>query len=290
MANHVLMKKCNNCGAEIPRSAAYCDICGARDFIVPEVKTTEERQNQARRKSERKYKGKRIAKRVFSTIAIGFAILFTISIIAGIITTHRYERQDRMRDLSGWDTVITKDAFEKIDVGMSYDEMEEIIGGPGKIIENDKYKIRYAWPGEYYVDQYHGLVIVDFYKYDYDEKKKTIPASSIREMDILSGEETFETYKLYKERKFSEIDTPKVSKEQVEKLHEGLNYEQVSEILGEGKLYETDSWISDYDSMSHKSYIWRCKHKNIDSDFYFYLRFDDGILKYYSDWMVENVE
>ena len=290
MAKYVLMKKCNNCGAEIPRSAAYCDICGARNIIVPEVKTTEERQSEARKKSKRKYEGKRIVKKVVGTIAIGFLILLNISIIVGVIDNYRYERREKLRDLSGWNTVVSKEDFEKIDVGMSYDEIVEIVGGPGKKIENDKYSIVYAWPGEDYVDPYHGLFTVDFYKYNYDEKKGYIPAESIREMDMLLGEETYGAYKLYKEDRYSEIDTSFVTKEQVEKITEGMNYEQVCEILGEGKLYESESRVTDYYTVSHKNYLWRCKYRDLDFDFYFDLRFEDGILKYYSDWKVSGVE
>lgn len=288
MANHVLMKKCNNCGAEIPRGAAYCDICGARDFIVPEVKSTEERQRKARRKSERKQLRRKIIKKVLAAIGIGYVILVVIALIAGYISDTQFERREKLRDLSGWETVVTKENFEKLEVGMSYDEIVEIVGGPGKKIEEDKYKIRYAWPGEYYVDQRHGLFTVDFYKYNYNEDKDFIPADSIDEDSILDGAEVYETYKLYSEGRYTEIDTPIVKKEQVEKITEGMTYEMVTEILGEGKLYESESWRGYYGTTTYKNYIWRCKYR--DRDFYFDLRFEDGVLRYYSDWRVENIE
>ena len=277
-------KKCGNCGAEIPITAAYCDVCGERFSMVREAKTKEEKKLSTQKKERRL----RIVKRILTTLVVAFMILFTLSLIMGKLNTMRFERREKLRDLSKWETVVSKSDFEKIDVGMTYDEIVEIVGGPGKKVEDDKYRIAYMWPGEYYIDSFQGCFEVEFSKYDLEKKKNETPASMIRERGMIDGAETFEMYKAVRDGRFAEIDTEIVTKSQVEKISEGMSYEKVCEILGDGKLFESESWVNSYDSTNYKTYVWRCTYQ--EEDFCFQLRFENGILKYLSEWMVNYVD
>ena len=62
------------------------------------------------------------------------AILIVIGIISGAADEARYREYERKRDLSGWEETVTPEEFEKIEIGMTYEEVKEVIGGDGKMI------------------------------------------------------------------------------------------------------------------------------------------------------------
>lgn len=284
------MKKCKNCGAEIPKDAIYCDICG--ELASTRLERRSRRQKSANRARKSGYA--RTIKSFLTTLAkvlgIIFALMIVIAFIGVRIEDHKYREYERKRDLSGWEVTVTPEIYEKIDLGMTYEEVKEIIGGDGKMIEDDKYGTDYYWPGEYYVPRFHGYLNLYFSKNNYGEYKGAAPTlSTIRESEIIDGAETIDTYNAIDNFDYSKIDTPIITKEQVMKLTEGMTYDKACEVLGgEGKMYLSTSWKhASYENVE-KSYVWRCKHN--ERDYYFELQFDDGIIKYLWDWRVDNVD
>ena len=43
-----------------------------------------------------------------------------------------------------------------------------------------------------------------------------------------------------------------------------------------------------YASNRYETYVWRCRYSGDDSEYE--LRFENGILKYYSDWMIDYID
>ena len=279
------MKKCNSCGADIPNSAAYCDICGAL-CSKSKVVLSKEEQKERKRKKERRRK---IRRRILLGIGGFFLFLIVISVIDTYVSMKRYEREDRLRDLSGWEVTVTPEEFEKVDIGMTYEEVRDIIGGDGKKIEDDKYRVTYSWPGEYYINRYHGLLEISFNKHHYDSDTNVPTVDIINEDEIVDGREAYETFKIMEEFRFEELDTPIVTQEQVSKITEGMSYEKVCEILqSEGRIYESSTWMTSSNMDKITTYVWRCKHDG--RDYYFELDFYDGIIKYLYEWRIEGVD
>lgn len=281
-----ITKKCKSCGADIPRDASFCDICGAPVTKKAAKETSE--------KAGDSGAGRKKSTSIFTVIGMGAVLLLAavviIAIVSGYIERKQYEIIESRRDLSDWDETVTAEEFEKLDIGMTYEEVKDIIGGDGKLIEDREYGTEYAWPGEYYQDKYHGVLSLYFSKNRYgDDKDEPPKVETISESEIVDGKETSETYKLINEYKASEIDTPVVTKEQAEKIEERMTYEEVCEILGSpGKMYRSSTNIYSTSKYKNTSYVW--KTKNNGQDDYMDLSFDNDILAYYSDWKVKYID
>lgn len=284
-------KKCKSCGADIPSTASYCDICGApasRDV---------ERQIKAREKSRARYRrntGKKGWQSFFAKIGIVVTAIFIISFIGSAIRNRieykRYLEEEERRDLSGWEETVTPEEYEKLKIGMSYEEARDVIGGEGKLIRESKTGITYAWPGEYYMDKNHGMLDLDFYKDNYGSGKDKAPElSTIEENEILDGAECYETNKLVESENYSQLDAPTVNKKQVQKLEERMTYEEVCEILGgEGKLRRSRSYNYSTSKHSYKTYVWKCRR--FEQDDILELEFDNDIMPYLYEHEADYIE
>ena len=109
------MKICKNCGAEIPDNAAYCDICGALCSKRLEVKAPAEQRKAEKKRAKRK----KTAERILLAFGICFGAFIIIAVTANLISMKKYEMREKARDLTGWETTISPEAFEKLDIGMS---------------------------------------------------------------------------------------------------------------------------------------------------------------------------
>ena len=277
------MKTCKNCGAEIPDSAAYCDICGALCSKRLEVKPPAEQKRIEKNRARRK----KTAERILLAFGICVGAFIVIAVTANFISMKKYEMREKARDLTGWETVVSPEAYEKLDIGMSYEEIAGIIGGEGKKVEDSKYVTRYMWPGEYYANREFGYLSVDFYR-DGNAGTEELKADYIEEKDILDGAETYETYMKIYDFDYADIDAPLVTKKQVSQISEGMSYEKVCAVLGEGKLCRSSTITDAYASNRYETYVWRCRYSGDDSEYE--LRFENGILKYYSDWMIDYID
>lgn len=114
------MKICKDCGAEVSKSARTCPKCG-KDLTYPVLR--------------------------------GVLLAFFIIIIVGIIVNP----SDNNTTQTGTDIVqnqekITLEKFNKIETGMTYQEVVDIVGEEGTVIsetdimQDEKYKtIMYCW-------------------------------------------------------------------------------------------------------------------------------------------------
>ena len=293
-----MMKTCKKCGAEIPESAAYCDICGApcsKRLRVREIsgsgesakgKAAGDKAKSAKNRERRRV----ILRRILLAFGIVFGLLVVFAVVSERISDIRYEKRQQRHDLTGWETMITPEAYEQIDIGMTYEEVRDIVGGEGKKTEEDEYAVTYAWPGEYYMDQYKGLVSVEFRKDRYSDDGTSAPSVDMIEEDsVVNGREIYETDRKIEAQRYSDLDTPVVTKAQVGQLSEGMSYEQVCEIFGgEGELHRSTTWKYETRTTEYKEYVWKCKYGGRDD--YFDQRFENGILKDLYEWKADYID
>ena len=282
------MKKCENCGAFVPRDAVYCDVCG--EVVSKRRAKKQEKAEAPKGKFGRPKTFKEFLMLAGMSLLMMVAILFVIGIIAGVVDEAKYKEYERKRDLSDWEETITPEEFEKLEMGMTYDEVKEVIGGEGKMIEKEKYWHTYRWPGEYYVDRYSGYVELRFDTNTYGTNKGKPPMlEEIDEREVVHGEETHDTYKKIEEGKYSAIDTEYVTRAQLEKIEQGMNYEQVCEAIGtEGRHYRSSTWIRTNRTDKRDEYVWKCKEGDWDN--YYSQSFEDGIVKELSSWKLEYID
>ena len=289
-------KTCKKCGAEIPKSAAYCDICGELCSKRLEVRTFSEAEKSGKGKPvrEKSAKSKERRKVIFRRILCGIGIAFGLLIVVAVVEQHisevRYEKRMQRHDLTGWETVITPEAYGQLDIGMTYEEVRDIVGGDGKVTDEDDYSIIYAWPGEYYSEQHKCLVSVEFEKDRYADDGISPPVvDAIDEESVVNGKEIYETDRKIEDSRYSDIDTPVVTKEQVLKLNEGMSYEQVCGIFGgEGELCRSTTWKYATRVTEYREYVWKCRYNGRDD--YYDQRFENGILKDLYEWKADYID
>ena len=126
------MKKCENCGAFVPRDAVYCDVCG--EVVSKRRARKQEKAEAPKGKFGRPKTFKEFMMLAGMSFVMMIAILIVIGIISGAADEARYREYERKRDLSGWEETVTPEEFEKIEIGMTYEEVKEVIGGDGKMI------------------------------------------------------------------------------------------------------------------------------------------------------------
>ena len=282
------MKKCNSCGADVPRDAVYCDICGE-----PISKRRAKKQEEANAPKGRFGRPKTF-KELLMLIGMSFVtmiiILIVIGAIGGYISDKKYERYEKLRDLTGWEETVTPEELDKIELGMTYEEVKEVIGGEGKLIEKEHYWITYRWPGEYYIDRYFGYLELRFDTNTYGENEGKPPMlEEIDEREIRNGEEAYNTYKVMESGKYENLGTEIVTRSQLEKIDLGMTYEEVCEAIGaEGKHYRSTSWIRENRADKKDEYVWKCK----DGDWYHYFSqsFEDGVVKEKPTWQLDYID
>lgn len=182
------------------------------------------------------------------------------------------------RDLTGWETIITPEEYRQIEIGMTYEEVRNIVGGEGKVVDKNTNSIDYAWPGEHYWDKYYGLVEIRF---ETDLGEDTPTARIIRESEVVDGEECYDTWQKIDQGKYSELETPVTSERQEAKLHGGMSYGQVCAVMrGEGVLYGSGRGI--YDIAKRKKvqqYVWRQMKGDPGHRWIYYVsvKFENGV-------------
>lgn len=282
------MKRCENCGAYIPRDAVYCDVCG--ELVSKRLARKQEKAEAPKGKFGRPKTFKEFMMLAGMSLVMMIAILIVIGVISGAVDEARYREYERRRDLSDWEETVTPDEFEKLEMGMTYEEVKEVIGGEGKLIEEEKYWITYRWPGEYYVDRNFGYLELRFdtNRYGINEGKPPM-LEDIDEREVVHGAETQETYKKIQTGHYSSIGTEYVTRAQLEKIEAGMNYEQVCEAIGtEGKHYRSSTWIRPNRTDVRDEYVWKCKEG--DWDDYYSQSFEDGVVKELSTWKLEYID
>ena len=184
----------------------------------------------------------------------------------------------------------TPEEYEKLQPGMTYAEIRDIVGGDGILVYESDLSFSFAWPGEYYYDYDHGYLEVDFNKQNKNSTfDDSVVSYSIEENGILRGEESYETYRFMKDFEYEKLDTVIVSKEKYKKLEEGMNYEQVCELFGgPGKLYESKTIQASYGQYTYTTYKWKAKYDGMDSAVD--VIFDDDIIKDIYEWEGEHID
>ena len=221
---------CKYCGTELPATAKYCDVCGAKV----------ERETGTRVK-------KKALKRKFSwklAILPAMAVIFLIgAAIASHTNSGYYSYQDEAEKFQKMSSRVTVTVFDKIEKGMTYNDVVKIIGEDGIKSYHGTGFTEYSWPGEYYgkIDSLDPKLILAF-----DDDTDTV--ENIEEINIVDGKEIYENEKSHREAKTS------LSEEEIQNIPEAASYETVCEIMGcEGVLVTS---MQSYGSV-HKSYCWR---------------------------------
>ena len=283
-------RKCNKCGSDIPVDAVYCDVCGE-----PVSRRVAKKQEKAKARPARNTAAKqKTFKDYMAMLGIGVvvavAVIFVIGLIVGAISEYEYKQYQKRIDLSDWEETVTPEEFEKIQIGMTYEEVKEAVGGDGKLIEDEKYWIEYRWPGEYYVDKYEGYVEVQFDTHTYGDLEGTPPTvESIVENEVVHGKETFETRNLINERNYSALETEYVTRTQLSKIEAGMTYEEVCEVLeSEGKCYRSRCYKRESRTDTTEEYVWKCKNSGYDD--YFSQTFEDGVVKELPTWKLDFID
>ena len=283
-------RKCKKCGADIPVNAVYCDICGEAVSRRREKKQEKAKAKTVRRRAPKQKSFKDYMAMIGTAVVVVVVIITIIGLIGGYISELEYKQYQKRIDLSDWEETITPEEFEKIKIGMTYEEVKEAVGGDGKLIGDEKYWIEYRWPGEYYVDPYQGCVEVRFDTHTYGDLKGTPPTvESIQEKEVVHGKETFETAKLMKDYDYSDLGTEYVTRSQLSKIEAGMTYEQVCEVLEtEGRHYRSSCRKTESRTDQRDEYVWKCKRG--DWDDYYSQSFEDGVVKELPTWKLEYID
>lgn len=282
------MKRCENCGAFVPRDAVYCDVCG--EVVSKRRAKKQEKAEAPKGKFGRPKTFKEFMMLAGMSFVMMIAILIVIGIISGAVDEAKYRDYEKKRDLSDWEETVTPEEFEKLEMGMTYEEVKEIIGGEGKMIEKEKYWHTYRWPGEYYVDMYFGYVELRFDTNTYGVNKGKPPMlEEIDEREIVHGAECHDTYIKMQDGKYSELGTEYVTRAQLEKIEAGMSYEQVCEAIGaEGKHYRSSTWVRENRTDRRDEYVWKTKRGDWDNDFS--QSFEDGVVKELPSWELDFID
>ena len=265
--------RCSNCGEKLIEGAKFCDICG---HPCP----SPEQQAYLRKKARRKW-----------IILIVAASIVVLLIGGRFAVTEYFKHNDKQireeYSLKDVKAVVTAEECEKIKMGMSIEEVEEIIGGKGKMSYESEYSIEYTWPGEYYDDE-------DIFSYTlratFDRKENRMDVMD--EDNILLGKEAREYDDMHKNQDFSELDVPTVTSRQLSRLEEGMSYSEVASILGgDGKKVSEEKTIRsmgspeypDYETSVSTEYAWKCVRKEGDKEWSMGLHFNDDELSYKVD-------
>lgn len=216
------------------------------------------------------------------------AVLIPIGILAALyrIGTEDMEYHEAL-DLTDIDSNITADEFARIEMGMSLEEVESIIGGKGKIMYEDSNRIECSWPGEYYVaDSEH-------FRFDTVFSKSDNALYTFEEDDIVFGETARKYEDMHRADDFSEIATV-IKKRQLKRLDEDMSYNEVASALGgtgtkisEKTTVETKggSQFRNYETRKYVTYAWKGINKNDGKEQRIDLTFADDKLMWSPMWL-----
>ena len=225
--------KCKKCGAQLPVSAKYCDICGTK-VIRETYEQRAARETQERAKATKRRKIRRI---------VIVACILALAISAWALLWPK--NIDFNPDLYSKSNKVSAEQYAKISKGMTYKQIRDELGRGyndgsfGNAFWGSKY---YIWPGEY-IDK--GLLYSEVRVFIDKENKK---CDHLSERNVIDGEEIFEN--LSNDRKAM----TKKKKEDIEAIKPGTTYEQVVDLLGiEGVLVESES---NSEGNVEKTYKW----------------------------------
>lgn len=247
--------KCRNCGANLPANAKFCDACG--EPVVRQSFAEKERRNAKKRKETEK-------KQKIGIIAAAVGILLLLALVWYFFFPKMIHFNPNLNNMS---VKVSEEEFEKIEIGMTYDEVCEIVGGKGKLyelfgrgIDGNTY---YAWPGDANKkNSFHSHMTVSFN--NRTKKADWIDADNIKDVDkIYKGDQLWD---YAGETIVDDVENPPIKN--------GMTYEEVVKALGrEGVLIET-SYVKDniYDDKYQQQYYWGLYQYDKDDEFGFNTR------------------
>ena len=240
---------CKNCGAEIPASAKFCDICGTP--VVREVGT--------RVKKEKV--------RVNWKLLIPILGLISLLVVGPLMISHSIQKEHAQRTEKTVSARVTPEQFNEIEIGMDYGEVKNIVGSEGVKSYHDSRVVEFTWPGEYHdkLDATDPKLRVSF-------NKSTGLAETIEEINILDGKEIYENEKSNKEA------VTKLTRKELGTIPGEASYETICEMLGcEGVL----TYSMSSNEGTYKVYEWRYLSKEDNEYKTFSLSFVDNRLYRY---------
>lgn len=240
---------CKNCGAEIPASAKFCDICGTP--VVREVGT--------RVKKEKV--------RVNWKLLIPILGLISLLVVGPLMISHSIQKENEQRTEKTVSARVTPEQFNEIEIGMDYGEVKNIVGSEGVKSYHDSRVVEFTWPGEYHdkLDATDPKLRVSF-------NKSTGLAETIEEINILDGKEIYENEKSNKEA------VTKLTRKELGTIPGEASYETICEMLGcEGVL----TYSMSSNEGTYKVYEWRYLSKEDNEYKTFSLSFVDNRLYRY---------
>ena len=225
--------KCKKCGAELPVSAKYCDICGTK--VIRE--TYEQR---AARETQERAKAKK--KRRIRRIVIGAGVLILVVVAWNLLWTKSINLDP---DLYSKSNRVSAEEYAKLTKGLTYKQVKDELGKGYKdgVFGNAFWGYTsYVWPGEY-IDK--GLLYAEVNVFIDTNTKK---CDQYSERNVIDGKEIYENLSNGKKA------MTKKKKEDIEAIKPGTSYEQVVDLLGiEGILIESES---NSDGNVEKTYTW----------------------------------
>lgn len=238
--------KCKNCGRELPPGAQFCDSCGAR--VTPEIKRQPP--------SAEKAGGSRVKAVAAAGIIVLLAVIISAVFISNRIDTARDadETEAAEKRFAAMESRITPEQYGKLDFGMSYEEVTDLLGEEG----TQQYS-RYLWPGEYF-DEAEYVYDAPRIELEFGDNMKLI---GIKEYNVLLGKE------IYEAKKEGRVSQVTVNDEVLASMRNRMSYREIADILGaEGVLEEAESDKSGFD---RKQYVWRYVKEGENSSYGRYL-------------------
>ncbi len=148
---------CKNCGKELSESASFCGNCGAIQVNESATQPTK----QKKRKSKKK------ALLIFFIIVAAFFLIILIA--AGSGDDSNSNNNDGISDSTNESAsveseYITYEEYEKIQNGMTYNEVVKIIGCEGQVVSSSTYgdanTVTYSWSSKDMGGVTYGATIV----------------------------------------------------------------------------------------------------------------------------------
>lgn len=240
---------CKNCGAEIPASAKFCDVCGTP--VIREVGT--------RVKKEKV--------RVNWKLLIPILGLISLLIVGPLMISHSIQKENEQKTEKTVSARVTPEQFNEIEIGMDYGEVKNIVGSEGVKSYHDSRVVEFTWPGEY-----HGKLDATDPKLRVSFNKSTGLAETIEEVNILDGKEIYENEKSNKEA------VTKLTRQELGTIPGEASYETICEMLGcDGVL----TYSMSSNEGTYKIYEWRYLSKEDNEYKTFSLSFVDNRLYRY---------
>lgn len=237
------MITCRKCGHKLPPGSVFCDKCGE-----PVVKKLARKQDAGTK--DNASKGKMMIAAAIALILVVFALIMAFS--PGSREKARDENSPETYEerISAMTSRVTPEQYEKLDFGMSYEEVVALLGEEGA----GRYSDEYVWPGEYF----------DRAEYTYDAPRvelrfgHTQKVIEIKEYNVLDGAEIYNTKKADEEELI--LDDEKLSS-----LRARMSYAEIAEIIGrDGVLIES---YSDKTGNETKTYRWKYYDGNESSSY-----------------------